>query len=83
MNPVPHVMNRFSIFIIVWFAFAALGLAREPVRLAISGDPAFANEADLITDVERVSGIKVVPEGIGFWLLPAKELEERIEQNRK
>ncbi len=41
--------------------------------------------------VEIVSGMKVVPEGIvfyggdriGFWLLPAKELEERLEQSRK
>jgi len=42
-------MNRFPIIIFSWLAFAALGLAAEPVRLAISGDPAFANEADLIT----------------------------------
>ncbi len=41
-------MNRLPIFIFVWVALTALGFAREPVRLAISGDPAFANEADLI-----------------------------------
>ncbi len=44
-----NMMSRFLIFIFVWIAFASLGSAREPVRLAISGDPAFANEADLIS----------------------------------
>ena len=50
-----------------------------------------AHEALTIKNVERVSGMKVVPEGIvffggegiGFWLLPAKELDERIEQFSK
>lgn len=68
-------MNRLSIFIFTWLACAALGWAQEPVRLAISA--------------ERVSGMKVVPEGIifyggnslGFWLLPAKELEARLQQS--
>jgi hypothetical protein len=48
-------------------------------------------ESLAIKNVERVSGMKVVPEGIvfyggdriGFWLLSAEELEERIEQSRK
>lgn len=48
-------------------------------------------ESLAIKKVERVSGMKVVPEGIvfygggglGFWLLPAKELEQRIQESRK
>ncbi len=42
-------MKHLSILIFAWIACVSLGSAREPVRLAISGDPAFANDADLIT----------------------------------
>ena len=42
-------MKHLSILIFAWVANAALGLAGEPVRLAISGDPAFTKEADLLT----------------------------------
>jgi hypothetical protein len=49
MKPAYNVMTLLPIIIFAWIAFVSLAFASEPVRLAISGDPAFANEADLIT----------------------------------